>query len=135
MAHHNTHWLREKRAELLKKKNPKSQKYSLLLGWIDSWVRWHAPAISDGVTAPVLTTAVFYQRLSLKHPNYEIHFSFSSNLIYEFKRGVFIFLHACSMFNFFSFIHWSSSKVSRICWCFITFKLVLGVVLFDVDSP
>ena len=44
LAHHNIHWLREKRAELLKKRNPKSLKYSLLSGWTDSRVRQGRPS-------------------------------------------------------------------------------------------
>ena len=38
LAHHNLQWLRERRAELLKRKNPKSLKFSLFSGWTDSRV-------------------------------------------------------------------------------------------------
>jgi hypothetical protein len=38
LAHHNMQWLRERRAELLKRKNPKSLKFSLFSGWTDSRV-------------------------------------------------------------------------------------------------
>ena len=44
LAHHNIQWLRERRAELLKKKNPKSLKFSLLSGWTDSRVRQGRPS-------------------------------------------------------------------------------------------
>ena len=44
LAYHNIHWLRKTRAELLKKRNPKSLKYSLLSGWTDSRVRQGRPS-------------------------------------------------------------------------------------------
>ena len=36
LAYHNFEWLREKRAEQLRRKNPKSLMYSLLAGWTDT---------------------------------------------------------------------------------------------------
>ena len=44
LAHHNMQWLRERRAELLKRKNPKSLKFSLFSGWTDSRVLWSRPS-------------------------------------------------------------------------------------------
>ena len=38
LAYHNMQWLRDRRAELLKRKNPKSLQYSLFSGWTDSRV-------------------------------------------------------------------------------------------------
>ena len=38
LAYHNMQWLRDRRAELLKRKKPKSLQYSLFSGWTDSRV-------------------------------------------------------------------------------------------------